>query len=558
MRKLYDIFIIILLIVHLPTLLLAALFEQLVTSPVASSMGSAVTAYPPGAMAVHYNPAGLSMIPGTRFDNSIGYVETYREVTYKQAIDPQTGKPWAPFGGFFNKGVDPLDGATGKQASGYMIIPYVDYAIPYLITPGMGISYKSPDPKFSRWTFGFGNYAVFGAGLKNTSSSPISYLGQKAWFIRMNLVSPAVAYRLTDTLSIGATVSIGPSMFSLETNMRTPNDMSALTGALGQMTEGLEIPIVSELTLPPPWFNGGMTPYATHGHLDLLVEDYITTSWNVGMLWKPYDWFAYGACYQSESQANMEGDYKFTYGNEFRRTVDWFGRSPMTIITAAIFDLPTKSVPYQEGTATMNMTWPARFQMGVMVRPIKQLTLTTDFNWTDWSVQSAWKFQFDQKIQLLRFARMLGYRYSTDTQVIVHNFKDTTHFSYGCEFKPVEKLALRLGYDPRPTSVQNSLFGPLPFPDLKIYSAGIGIIVDDKPKPTPKNMHERMQQINEPNEIDITVSYIKLNDKTVKSNTSTNLNSTVFTNIVYNPYAGLDWHQEMHLWWFAINQVFKW
>jgi hypothetical protein len=153
---------------------------------------------------------------------------------------------------------------------------------------------------------------------------------------------------------------------------------------------------------------------------------------------------------------------------------------------------------------------------------------------------------------------MLGYRYSTDTQVIVHDFKNTWHLSYGCEIKPIDKIALRLGYDSRPTSVQDSLFGAVPFPDLKIYSVGIGIVVDDKPKPSPKNMHERMQQLNHPNAIDITVSYIKLADKTVLNNTSKNLNSTTFTDIVYNPYAGLDWHQEMHLWWFAINQVFKW
>ncbi len=542
----------------IPSLLSAALYEQLVTSPLASSMGSAVTAYPPGAMAIHYNPAGLATIPGTRFDNGIGYVNTFREVSYHQAIDPTTGKPWAPFGGWFNHGIDPLDGMKGRQSSGFTIIPYIDLEIPYLITPGMGISYKPPDPKYSRWTFGFGQFATFGAGLKNSKGNPISYLGQKAFFIRMSFITPAIAYQLTDTVSIGAAVGLGPSVFMLETNMRTPNDMGALTGALGESTRGLEIPVVSELTLPPPWFNGGMTAYATHGHVKMMMEDYLTTSYNLGMLWQPYDWFAFGACYQSESEANMEGNFKFTYGSEFRRTVDWFGRSPMTIITSAIFDLPNKSVPFQKGTATMDLTWPARVQLGVKLRPVKQLTMTCDANWTDWAVQKAWVFQFDQKIQLLRFARMLGYRYSPDTQVIVHNFKNTWHMTYGLEIRPVNKFYLRLGYDARPTSVHNNLFGPLPFPDLKIYSAGIGLVVDDKPKPSPKNFKELQTQIEHPNEVNIVVSYIKLNDKTVKSNSSVNYNSTVFTNIVYNPYAGLDVHQEMHLWWFAINQIFKW
>lgn len=539
-------------------MLSAALFEQLALSPLAASMGNAVTAYTPGALAIHFNPAGLADIPGTRFDNSIGMAFTYRELTLTQAIDPTTGKLWAPFGGYFNQGKDPLSGSKSYQSSGYMIIPYIDFDLPYLITPAMGISYKPPAPKYSRWTFGFGNYAPFGVGLKNLSGNPMSLLGQKAWMVRMCLVSPAVAYRLSDTLSVGASVGIGPSMVMLQLNMRSPNDMVALTGVLGDATKGLEIPVVSELTLPPPWFNGGMNPYDIQGSLQMQMEDYITTSYNLGLLWKPYDWFSFGAVYQSESQATMEGDFTFAYGNEFRRTVDWFGRSPLTIITSAIFDLPNKSVPYQKGTVTMDLTWPARLQMGVMFHPIKQLTLTCDANWTDWAVQKNWTFQFDQKIQLLRFARMLGYPYATDSMVIMQDFKDTWHLSYGCEIKPVEKIALRLGYDPRPTSVQDNLFGPLPLPDIKIYSAGIGIVVDDKPKPTPKNLSERLQQLNNPNEIDINVSYIKMANKTVPSNTSTNLNATSFIDIVYNPYAGLDWHQEMHIWWFAINQVFKW
>ena len=559
MKRPYTIFLIFMTsIIFFPVLLSAALFEQLAVSPLAASMGSAATANPPGALTIHYNPAGLATIPGTRFDNSLGYISTYRRLALNQAIDPQTGQLWAPFGGWFNKGKDPLDGSVSKQSSSYMVIPYIDLAIPYLFTPSMAISYKPPDPKYSRWTFGYGQFAPFGVGLKNTKGNPMSILGQKAWLVRMSFITPAIAYKLTDTVSVGASVGIGPSMFVMELQMRAPNDMAALTGALGEATKGLEIPVVSELTLPPPWFNGGMKPYDIQGHLKVFMEDYITTSYNLGLLWQPYEWFSFGACYQSESEALMEGEFKLDYGYQFRRTVDWFGRSPVTIITSAIFDLPNKSVPYQKGPATIALTWPSRLQLGMMLRPIKQVKLTCDANWTDWAVQKNWVIQMDQKLQFMRFTRMLGYRYSTDSLVIVHNFKDTWHLSYGCEIKPTEKAALRFGYDPRPTSVRDNLFGPLPLPDIKIYSAGIGIVVDDKPKPVPKNMHELTQQINNPNAIDINVSFIKLEDKTVRSNTSRNLNSTSFTDVVYNPYAGLDWHQKMHIWWFSINQVFKW
>ena len=75
---------------YFPSTLHAALFEQLAVSALGGSMGNAVTAYPEeaGALSIHYNPAGLADIPGTRFDNGLGIVETYREVTFRQAIDP--------------------------------------------------------------------------------------------------------------------------------------------------------------------------------------------------------------------------------------------------------------------------------------------------------------------------------------------------------------------------------------------------------------------------------------------------------------------------------------
>jgi hypothetical protein len=85
---------------------------------------------------------------------------------------------------------------------------------------------------------------------------------------------------------------------------------------------------------------------------------------------------------------------------------------------------------------------------------------------------------------------------------------------------------------------------------------GMSIVVDDKPNHTQDSMNLPAYQHAQPDRLN--VSYIKLEDTTVRSNSSRSLNSTVFTDIVYNPYAGLDWHQEMHLWWFAINQVFKW
>ena len=544
-----------------PTRLHAGLFEQLAVSGRAMSMGNAATAYPPGPMAIHYNPAGLTQIEGTEFDNSIGFVYMQRTVKFTQGR-AENGEYWAPFGGYFNpknrpegEPKDPIAGEEGKVSNGYMVIPIVQVELPLLITPSMSYAHH---PVNSRWAFGFGNYAPFGVGLEHDSKDPLSYLGQKAFFLRMILAAPSVAYKVTDELSVGVSVGLGVCVFSFQTKMRSPNDMMALTGALGENTGSLEIPILSELTLPPPWFGGGESPYNTVGSLEALGEDDFTTSYNLGLLWEPKEWFAFGAVYQSESETTMSGDYTFHFSNRFQRMVKWMGSSPLLNITSAILDLPTSPTRTQKGRFNLTMIWPQRFQCGIMIKPIDKVRLTCDLNWTDWEAWKALVLKFDQKIQLLRLTRLLGYQYPADTMYVDLGMKNTLHFSYGMEIQPVDKLKIRMGYEPRPTSIKDRYFGPVPMPDMKIYSIGIALDIDKKLKPSPKDTRELFKQIEKPNSIELNFSYVALENKYVPSNTSINLTSTDLFRPVYNPYAGLNFEQKFANYIISLNQIFKW
>jgi hypothetical protein len=147
---------------------------------------------------------------------------------------------------------------------------------------------------------------------------------------------------------------------------------------------------------------------------------------------------------------------------------------------------------------------------------------------------------------------------SPKAMVLNLGFENTWHFSYGIEIRPIKRLALRFGYEPRPTSVQDDLFGPVPMSDMDIYSVGIGLVIEDHPKPKPGNIHELLKQIQHPTAIDLNVTLVQLKDKSVGFNESTNMNSIDFTDIVYNPYAGLTMEQEMSVWVISLNQVFRW
>jgi long-subunit fatty acid transport protein len=50
----------------------------------------------------------------------------------------------------------------------------------------------------------------------------------------------------------------------------------------------------------------------------MLAEDYLTTSFNVGLLWQPSERFSFGAVYQSEFKADMDGDFRLEYTQDFK------------------------------------------------------------------------------------------------------------------------------------------------------------------------------------------------------------------------------------------------
>ncbi len=87
------------------------------------------------------------------------------------------------------------------------------------------------------------------------------FLGKRLSIVRL-VLAPGISYRVTKTLSVGASFGLGLAWMGMDTRMRSPNELVALTGALGEATVGLEIPIISELTFPPPWF-GGLSPMKT-------------------------------------------------------------------------------------------------------------------------------------------------------------------------------------------------------------------------------------------------------------------------------------------------------
>lgn len=509
----------------------ATIHEQLAVSTKAMSLGNAVTAYPPGVMSIHYNPAGLTRLENKEF--SIGLLWPIKmEVTSSFSKDPD-------FEGFMGENDDPVAGTSGTTVGGAMYVPFIG-SKNILTAPNIGVSYREPQ---SKWTFGFGIYAPEGLGVRHKGDdNPARFGGEFIYNQRLIYAGPAVAYKVTDTFSVGFSVGLGQTAEGAGLIMRAPNDIVALTDVLGEATEGLEIPILSELTLPSPWFGGGLPTYGPLGSLSLDVHNDLDNSFNIGFLWEPADWFSFGACYQSEAKSRLTGKYSLEYSKDWQNFVGWFGSSPLTIIVAAMLDLPYQPVSQQTGTIFLEeWTQPQRAQFGIMLRPFKKLRLMCDLHWVNWSAIKKDVFVFDQDIQLFKVARLLGYPGAANELILERNWNDTYHVSAGAEYQLFDWLCLRVGYEPRPTSVPSRYYDlTWPVQSWKIYSCGAGI------------------KLTSQMSVDLAFSYLKSDDFKLPNNTSLICNTTVFTKIIYNPFAGLDYKQDTEAYLALVNFNYKW
>ncbi|MCB2149457.1 MAG: outer membrane protein transport protein, partial [Deltaproteobacteria bacterium] len=409
----------------------AAFHEQLAIDTVAISLANTVTARPPGHMSIHYNPAGLSQLPdGKYFSNGLTVPIIKKTSSFSQ--DPN----FEGFLGGFKD--DPVDGKSGTSSSGRMYIPFYNDTIDFLLSPTLGLSYRKPG---SKWTFAVGQYAPFAVGLVHgDDGDPSVYGGKSVYQQHLVYIAPAVSFQMTPTISVGLTVGLGQTAMGAEVDMRAPNDIVALTKVLGDATEGLEIPILSELTLPPPWFGGGVGPYDQVASFSMNARDDFSPNFNVGFLWEPWEFLAFGACYQSPIKTQLTGHYQFNYSEDWQRMVNWFGSSPLLVVTSAMFDLPMTPVTHQSGTVTTKIEFPQRAQFGIKIKPFSKLSLMADLHWADWSVLNQDKFVFDQDIQLLQLVKLLGYTGGNDTLILERNFKDTWHWSVGLEYDILDWL----------------------------------------------------------------------------------------------------------------------
>ncbi|CCK76194.1 Long-chain fatty acid transport protein [Oleispira antarctica RB-8] len=510
----------------------AQLATNLFIDTKAMSMGNAVTADPVGIMSIHFNPAGLTKLDGRQIQFSL------QNIYLKAEYDFQVPDHYDGSGQLLDINDDPVAGQSGEATAaayipGFGIMP-MDI-LPILQLPSAGMSIK---PEGSRFTFANAVYAPMAAGFAKSDDDPGRYQAKKVAMQRFSYLTPSFGYQVNDEFAVGASFLFSHHALALEQDLRAPSILIAVADQLQDAfgcfnddgTQTGNDPLVPLIAL----CGGKIGPYEDVGTLKVDTQESLSPSFNIGFLWEPKEWFAWGATYQSGATAHLKGTYELEYTDDF---AGFFRKLQSTIFGAiggAIFQLPS-GVKKESGLVTTEQVFPQRFQTGIKLKFFEDFQFNVDLGWTDFDKWDYLELQFDRPVSFLSSAKILAPGLVTDTTLKQPlGFKSVWSPAFGFAYDMNSRVQLRAGYEPRATSIPDdamSIQAPLGFAEL--YSLGMGYIWD---KDSVVDFSIAFMQSKET----IYADPQEENDVGPYSNSSNSLNRNCLTCTVTNPYPSLD------------------
>ncbi|MFT4765136.1 MAG: long-subunit fatty acid transport protein [Oleispira sp.] len=510
----------------------AQLATNLFIDTKAMSMGNAVTADPVGIMSIHFNPAGLTKLDGRQIQFSL------QNIYLKAEYDFEVPDHFNGEGQLLDINDDPVAGQSG-EASAAAYIPGIGIMpmdiLPILQLPSAGMSIK---PEGSRFTFANAVYAPMAAGFAKSDDDPGRYQAKKVAMQRFSYLTPSFGYQVNDEFAVGASFLFSHHALALEQDLRAPSILIAVADQLQEAfgcfnddgTQTGNDPLVPLIAL----CGGKIGPYEDVGTLSIDTQESLSPSFNIGFLWEPKEWFAWGATYQSGATAHLKGTYELEYTDDF---AGFFRKLQSTIFGAiggAIFQLPT-GVKKESGLVSTEQVFPQRFQTGIKLKFFEDFQFNFDLGWTDFDKWDYLELQFDRPVSFLSSAKILAPGLVTDTSLKQPlGFKSVWSPAFGFGYDLNSRVQLRAGYEPRATSIPDdamSVQAPLGFAEL--YTMGMGYIWD---KDSVVDFSIAFMQSKET----IYADPQEQNDNGPYSNSSNSLNRNCLTCTVTNPYPSLD------------------
>lgn len=499
------------------------------------SLGNAVTADPPGISSIHFNPAGLTQVQGLQTDfNGLmaqfsikseftapkGYnVFGYSDDPYVCNDDPNDDNRLCS---------DFKENAVSKLAGAALYLPVLDDFIklpkgmPLAAATG-GVAYRPPG---SKAVYGTAVYAPMVAGLYHDKGDIGNFLGETVALERLTYLSPTIAYQVDDNLSVGASVGMSFQAMAMETDLRLPNDLIGVARLVdeevcGPFKQNPNI-VTDILLLGMCNAKEAVGPFKNFGSMTVAMTQTLSPSYNLGILWEPSDDLAFGMVYQSAADINMTGTYTVKNGYGGRELIRAMSSSITGQIVIALLNFPSYMPEEETGLVTMDLTYPAHFQAGVKYKITPDLQINFDVGYTDFEEWKSLDFKFDRPVSALRIARLLAPQATPTSLSLPLGLQSSWSWGIGIEQTVSDRLKLRLGYEPRYSSVpQDKRNTMIPINNAQLFGTGIGY------------------QFDADTTLDLTAAYVRSRDN-IPANTSSLGNKTGVNNVIINPYAGMN------------------
>ena len=517
------------------------------------TMGNAVTADPPGINAIHFNPAGLTKIEGLQTDvqGILANFDINREFSAPEGYnvfgysdDPLVCKDGPEILADFC--TDYKDDVKSKVDSASLYVPILKKMVDLgegvpVAAPTAGIAYNPPGSKV---TFATAIYAPLIAGFGSEDGNPGNYMGQQLALERITYLSPSIAYRVTDELSIGASVGMSYQAVALKTDLRFPNEMIGMLRMIdekvcGPFKDSSDV-ITDILLLGLCNAQEGMNPFGSFGQMEVSLEQSLSPSYNLGILWEPTEEFGFGLVYQSASKMRLKGKYHIKNGKAPRELINGLMSSPTGQILAKVIDFPSNIPAYESGLVSMDLEYPQHIQAGIKYKILPKLQVNFDVGWTDYKAWNEFKFEFDRQITALKIAKLLSPNVTNNSLSIPLEFKSPWNYGIGFEYSATDRLKIRLGYEPRTSAIPDDKRNTMvPINNARLYGFGIGYKFDPD------------------TDIDLSFAYLESKDS-IPANTSSLANQKGVNNLLLNPYAGLNVKTDTKITFFGLSYRTRW
>lgn len=426
----------------------------------ALGLANAVTADPPGVDSIHFNPAGLANI-----DTKGRYVEVNLITVPSLEINARANTPYADqqTGNMSDDPVADKDFEGNFQI--YIPGPGRIESKGPTIFPRGGAAYHIEGSKF---TFATSAYATVMIGNKREEDDPGTFAGRDVGIGRIVLFSPTVAYEINEKWTIGGGIIFSSMGAGLGIDMRFPFlDVADLTVDgepinLNGLLDAFCIdgnPVCSKGDQDIPL-------YSKLFSADLEVNKYISTTYNLGLLWKPTPWFTWGLAYQGGADDTLKGDYTITYDPGF---AEFMRNNPL--IRGEADPLPENNS--ESGTVEVGLPIPAHIATGISLQLTPKFKVNMDYKFTQYSDWDAWPIQFKEPNQLTRLLMVAASDSPPNSLPYDRGYNDGTNVAIGMEYRWSDQLLLRGGIEDRPSVIppdQADL--SIPIADAVLYAFG--------------------------------------------------------------------------------------